>query len=266
LEQQIPSGGDTCSMFCDTGFLDCDGLEDDGCETFAKATPPHMFGDACRFTCDLGFADCNHSQLDGCEHAGACPDTGVDADSGPACAPATSLDEGGTPAWTAPAAPSNACSAPDIAGFWQAFSSSDSTALDAWTQAHPACAACLVTKSTAPSLGPLIDDGYLLDANVGGCVALLSGDATATGCGARQLEADQCPNLVCAHCQSADFFDCTDAAPKQEPCSAYDFVLCDQPDAGAIYDTCFSETTFDEYVTKLGALFCSNGSSDASTD
>jgi hypothetical protein len=258
--QTACSAGVGCSIQCDPGYEDCDGLAEDGCECVV---------------CPYGFSDCNHNPDDGCEHYGSCPEAGVkkdgassDADADTTCAPAAAFADGGAPTWT-PASSQNACTTQDVSDFDQAcFSKSATTATcDSWTKAQPTCADCLLPPSGSPTLGPFIADGYFVFANVGGCIALVSGDESALGCGAKEAEADQCARSVCEHCQDdIDYSACLDAAPLQQPCSSYAFVLCDQPDAGAVYDTCFSEKTFGDYVTKLGALFCSNGSSDASTD
>ena len=230
-----------------------------------------MVGSPCApASCESGFYDCNHSPADGCEHHGICPISKTDAgdDAGPVCAPATSFDDAGAPTWTPPIS-SNVCSPKDIADFDQACFTTSSTSCDDWMKAHVACGACLVTKPTAPTFGALVLYGDVYYANIGGCIALVSGDASSTSCGAKMLESYECEALVCAQCDSQDFaayLDCTSAADKQQPCSAYQVALCDAPDGGAVYDACFSEQNFDDYVTKLGALFCSNGSADASTD
>jgi serine/threonine protein kinase len=82
---------------CYRGYDDCDGVEENGCETFLRTDPDHCgscttacpalphalvgCGDACRiWRCEVGYEDCNGVGDDGCEvdvnsdrsHCGAC--------------------------------------------------------------------------------------------------------------------------------------------------------------------------------------------------
>jgi hypothetical protein len=66
--------------------------------------------------------------------------------------------------------------------------------------AFPTCAACVFTPYTAPVLGPLITVGDLIQVNVGGCVAIATGDTSASACGATLGLAAQCVREACAGC------------------------------------------------------------------
>jgi hypothetical protein len=87
----------TCGFTCNPGFMDCDGLASDGCETnvsnnpsdcgncnvacsVANGTPGCTGGNCVIFSCNPPFGNCNGSYADGCEtntsntvsHCGAC--------------------------------------------------------------------------------------------------------------------------------------------------------------------------------------------------
>lgn len=72
-----------CVLTCNMGYLDCNGLVGDGCESFIATDPNNCgacgnvctfpnavgfcIGGVCGMTCDPGFADCNNNMTDGCE-------------------------------------------------------------------------------------------------------------------------------------------------------------------------------------------------------
>lgn len=78
------SGG-SCTLACDTGYLNCDGNLTNGCETtpstdalncgacgtvcptLPNTTPSMCVGGTCSFGCGSGFANCNGTVTDGCE-------------------------------------------------------------------------------------------------------------------------------------------------------------------------------------------------------
>jgi hypothetical protein len=81
--------GECVIQLCDTGFHDCDGIADNGCERQGSAAGtascgpcgidctnrPHTKNEACHgtrdrpcyFDCESGWADVNHDYTDGCE-------------------------------------------------------------------------------------------------------------------------------------------------------------------------------------------------------
>jgi hypothetical protein len=89
--------GAACQITCNTGFADCNGRADDGCEVDTRSSTSHCgqcgmacaarpnaaascVSGACQVTCNAGFANCNVRADDGCEidtrtartHCGAC--------------------------------------------------------------------------------------------------------------------------------------------------------------------------------------------------
>jgi hypothetical protein len=86
-----------CAVVCNTGYGDCDGERENGCETDLATTAnacgmcgracsapanatPRCAGGVCGFTCNPGFGDCDGNAANGCEvdtgstaaHCGAC--------------------------------------------------------------------------------------------------------------------------------------------------------------------------------------------------
>jgi hypothetical protein len=83
--------GGACTLRCDTGFGDCDGMEPTGCETSLQTTLAHCgacgracpmrahatatcTGGTCGFTCVAGYGDCDGAVDNGCESALNRPD------------------------------------------------------------------------------------------------------------------------------------------------------------------------------------------------
>lgn len=86
-------GGEYCQFECDTGFLDCDGNQGNGCEVSTTTPAPHehvvnpgAFDNgggcgsggggggqvvatigSCSVECDYGWSDCDHNATNGCE-------------------------------------------------------------------------------------------------------------------------------------------------------------------------------------------------------
>jgi len=89
-------GGDFCQLTCNSGFANCDGNENNGCEVSTTTAAPHehvvdtnpsesnggcgsggsgqIVGHigTCNVECDFGWADCDHSTANGCETSGYC--------------------------------------------------------------------------------------------------------------------------------------------------------------------------------------------------
>jgi hypothetical protein len=63
--------------------------------------------------------------------------------------------------------------------------------------ANKACLDCAITRSTASAYGPLVEDSVTAQVNVAGCIALATGDLSATGCGAKRLALSQCELAAC---------------------------------------------------------------------
>jgi hypothetical protein len=86
----LPTPGATyvCTTDCNDGFADCDGIEQNGCETNVQNDVdncgacnslckggPHSTAvcasDECKLVCDAGWSNCNASIADGCETQGS---------------------------------------------------------------------------------------------------------------------------------------------------------------------------------------------------
>jgi hypothetical protein len=91
------------------------------------------------------------------------------------------------------------CSTPDVDSFIQEFVKGTAATRAAWASAHGTCLACLVTDPTEALLGPVLDYQTLnlLVANSEGCVALIQGDASPSGCGAKLQALRQCTFAAC---------------------------------------------------------------------
>jgi hypothetical protein len=213
------------------------------------------------------------------------PDTGP-IESGPSCSP-TDVNAADL-TWTPPR-PINptACSDAQITGYFNAClngGSNCSTFQNA--AANKACVTCINSNITDTAYGPLISvPNNVVYANIGGCIALVQGDVTSTGCGAKAWEASECEDKACSdNCVGAAFADyqkCTNAA-AQGTCANEEKAVCDLSDAGNVTDTCnLNASTFQDLYTSITAVFCGGypadagvtdggssdgGSADASTD
>lgn len=215
----------------------------------------------CKTTCAYGWLDCDSNMTNGCEKQGSSCNDGAVVSS---CYAADF--DAATIAWKPPSAPTLSCTSTQLDEYANACFGSSTTqpVCDAWIAANGTCYACMVTDINAATSGPFVTVAGWLQANIGGCIALVSGDSSATSCGAKQQIADDCNLVACAACDINTFGDCSSVAATSV-CSPYAGALCKTPDAGAVYDACLSETTITEYVATMGALFC-GASSDAGAD
>src|SRR5262249_36154149 len=140
---------------------------------------------------------------------------------------------GYTHTWQPPNVQKGKCSATQLDAFkteyWGAGASAPSRT--AFETNNPDCFACLISKATDPTRGALIHyavHGDLFNGNVSGCVAIVDGDLSETGCGAqtqRDLECEEAACLpICVIQRSADvpaFDACFAAATKLPTCAPY---------------------------------------------
>jgi hypothetical protein len=279
-------GGGTCQLVCNIGFVDCDNNTTNGCETSSTSAPhtqlvPNGTG-SCSVTCDFGWHVCPGGNVDaGCDCQPPEMETGTNDDAS-SCASST-VDGGSGDAgffgWEPPSTPTSACTADQLNDYYNDCYGSDAStsSCDSWSSTNEGCASCLLSnEGEAGTYGPIVQlgDGWVY-ANVGGCIALVSGDTSPTGCGAAYWAAQSCEDIACASCSQDpdEYLGCLQVAAGAV-CLPYANATCDiSPDAGAdaaaIYDTCENQTTFQGYVTTLGALFCGaadDGGTDASVD
>ena len=197
------------------------------------------------------------------------PDTGP-IETGPTCSPSDVNAADLT--WTPPR-PINAtaCSDAQITGYYAAcLNGGSGCATFEGATANKACVACINSNITDSAYGPLIAvPNNVVYANIGGCIALVSGDVTATGCGAKAWMASECEDKACSdNCAGATFNEyqtCTNAA-AQGTCANEEKAVCDLSDAGNVTDTCnLNASTFEELYTSITAVFCGGYPADAGT-
>lgn len=174
--------------------------------------------------------------------------------------------------WTPPAAANaTACSDQQISDYYADCLNPNAPtgACTTWQgiTANANCAKCLVTQESASAWGPLIAvPNNVLYANIGGCIALETGDTTSSGCGAKAWQASQCEDLSCSNnCAGSAFTDyqaCTQAAATGT-CAPEIAAECDLSDAGAIYATCVNHQDFQSYFLAIAPVFCGGYSADA---
>lgn len=187
------------------------------------------------------------------------------------------------PSWTPPAAlHQGKCSGAQIAAFTDCaygHPGYDTAKCDAWNKdaANSACIACAAPGATAAQTGAMLPVAGSTNANYAGCVAALTGDVSATGCGAKIQAAEQCRMTSC---QSAcpvtpgddaafkAFTKCLDDAWTGE-CATYAAATTCADDfrkgSGAAA-ACYPNTTdFGVIVSTYVTLFC-GGVGDAGSD
>lgn len=173
------------------------------------------------------------------------------------CAP--NLPSGYTPTWIPPSAPSAACTTQQIQTLYDdcVGPNQSSSACSAFlgVQANATCEACMETPIQSPTYGPTIEwhSGASLDVNIGGCMALVDGDKSANGCGAKYEAWESCEIAACSYCPEGTYESC--AVPVESgACSAYESAA-KQCYADSQYAVC-KQTTFESYFTTYGAMFC----------
>lgn len=130
------------------------------------------------------------------------------------------------------------------------------------------CGQCLMSKLDDAAYGPLIRLGPdAITVNVEGCVALTSGDASASSCAAKAQALGQCRAAACVpYCPLTDhasllaYNDC-EAASDKSSCKSYVTAsACIAPllDVGGVSQGCASGPTPLAAATAVARFFCSN--------
>jgi hypothetical protein len=189
------------------------------------------------------------------------------AGSGASACMATSAD-GYQPMWTPPSAPMvGACTQQQVSREYALCQSSsgmyDQNACRAFDvdPANSTCLGCMFGVLGVADVGAVLlqPSGQWL-ANRAGCIALVDGDSSATGCGASTQAAQVCQNAAClAACtlqvSSADFIAC-EIATINGACSAYfSKATCAQLPR---YASC-EYPTFATSYSAMADLFCVTG-------
>ena len=172
------------------------------------------------------------------------------------------------PTWTPPSAPAvGACTEQQVSQEYAlcqfGTSTYDAVACRAFdvAPANSMCMSCMFGALGATAVGAiLVMPGGQWLANRSGCIALIDGDSSATGCGAKTQAADVCKYGAClAACtlpvSDADFRACQQAT-ENGACSAYysqaacaelpRYASCEYPDFATFYSA-------------MADLFCVSG-------
>ncbi len=183
----------------------------------------------------------------------------VDASSN-GCVP--DLPDAYVSAWVPPSAHQSVCTSTQLTDLYDdCVSPTHTSAMCNAFQSIPAnvtCFACVETPLGSSTYGPMIEwhSGSSLEANVGGCMALVDGDATSTGCGAKYEAWDGCRLAACSYCPGGTWDSCANPAGS-------DPSICGKYESAA--QTCLndpkyapcSQTTFESYLVTYGTMFCS---------
>jgi hypothetical protein len=138
------------------------------------------------------------------------PESGSLQDASAAEADAASADAGcvpmpvdGAPPFVPPSTPSSACTVSQIqnlyADCWATTSTTTACNNFYGDPSNSPCIRCMITPTSAPTWGPVVlfPDGYNF-ANLGGCLALLTGDAGAGSCAQAVESLQQCEESSCS--------------------------------------------------------------------
>jgi hypothetical protein len=163
------------------------------------------------------------------------------------------------PTWKPPKAAQPACTEAQVADekskCWGADVDPSCAAFDR-DPANATCLQCLLSSSDEKTYGALIlQPNGGARSNVPGCLVLVDGDASATGCGARYQAFDECLDEACMeNCSTYDDFSSCQKIAANNVCRP---LLIDascrlKPE----YAICTKYTTFDEYFFAMARMFC----------
>ncbi len=224
-----------------------------------------LFGDLDSSTSSDGSkkSDGSSSGMDG--------STTSDSPSG-VCAPGDV--SGLTPAFHPPTAfHQNVCTPTQVSAFVDCLSGlPDATTCKTFVAAaaNKTCIGCAATPSTAASYGPLVEGTVTIEVNVAGCIANVTNDKTATGCGAKMSANSQCQQLACeTNCPvsatdtGAEFNALLACQDKSETtvCMTYATAAgCADGliEAGTAAQCANGGSTFGENANAMVTLFCGN--------
>lgn len=191
------------------------------------------------------------------------------------CPPAP-LDEWTPPAYH-PAQPmESVCSALFISDFYSSCvgpSQSSTACAQTWGSgadaAHLLCEACLVTPTSSPTWGPLVNYGSAsgtgtVSVNVAGCVELL--DPSKLGCATSVQQADECQHQACdVTCPVTDATSfarwqaCIDTAAATSCLGSLTAAACVNAEDAGPAATCVSGADFETQLADIATVFCGSG-------
>lgn len=185
------------------------------------------------------------------------------------------------PVLTAAPAPfqPGSCSAAQVDGYLKECLDSDGNACNAYKTANAACAACVESNSADASWGPIVfhENRRYYDYNYGGCIANVTGDFSATGCGAAETRYLECRHAACVACLPAQlpldyapFYACQSAKATDKLCATeLDGVKtsCASYFATKPADACQAGTlSSNDYLRRLITGWCGGSAPDAGGD
>jgi hypothetical protein len=173
--------------------------------------------------------------------------------------------DGGIPAFAPPNQPQAVCTPAQIEAYYNACwaPGSSNATCDPFNgdPANSPCIKCMYVGENAKFYGAVIAYGSGDQTNVGGCIALVDGDASPSGCGAAYQTYVLCGNQACELCPAGTAYDnCQTKADFFGVCQPYaQTAQCAQ---ASQYNGCFF-TDFESYFRGIGQMFCAAASSDA---
>ena len=168
-----------------------------------------------------------------------------------ACAPAAAVTA--TPkAWKAPLGiRRNVCTPTDAANIVSCFMNKQNCTVPV----SAACHQCAVSAETSAYAAALIINatGQVSELNVEGCVAGLTNDLTATGCGPKLAARFECAEQACTTCQDpAQRNSCLQAADTSACAAQNQAAACATP----VLDQCIQGATQVDVAINLVKVFC----------
>lgn len=178
---------------------------------------------------------------------------------GPDCSPVGPQGDGAVGPFAPPNPPESVCTMTQIETLYDDCYAPDasSTECDAFygDPTNSPCIRCMISDSTDNSWGPVVNFGNAgLQANIGGCIALVDQDAGPGGCGAAEERYLVCYKVACTT-DCPTFNECFDEAIATVCAQYVDAAQCAQK---APYDGCIF-ADFEAYFRGLGQIFCAAG-------
>ena len=198
--------------------------------------------------------------------------TSIGEDDAGACAP-TMPTERAAPKSIAPFQP-GACTTEELSSYISECLKSDGDKCAAYKSASATCAACIETKSTDDAWGPIVfyEGRTYYDYDQGGCIANVTGDLSAEGCGAAQTAYLECRHAACNACITnafdlSPFYECETGLAVDKTCATekgHVQVACQAYFASSPKDACQAAgLSSDAYILQLITAWCGPGPSDA---
>ena len=186
-------------------------------------------------------------------------------EAGPPCAP-QSVAQYVASSLVPPKSDASACTSQELADFYAACitagtSAASCAAFQAVDAGTAACGACLLSKTTDDTWGPVVVSATQTKMNVAGCVAIVQNDASASSCASRVAAELGCEAYACdAVCPvtldagATSYATCTQEVAAGD-CRPYLNAECDPADAGV--SQCFGDQTASATAfASFAALFC----------